>query len=644
MLKNLSIGFKLGIGFGVVLLLTATVALVSLVVQARLSTGATASTLNEQIVQQMLNSRVSVLYFLWRQDDSYIDTFNEHIDALSTLANKAETLAATPEATARLQDIRTSASEYKRLLGQLRTQEADFGKNVTAASAISDKVGAIAQALDAQIAAEYEQAGKAGVSNQTLADLYARSREARTLYEKFLLVRSDVLYFLWQGDEAKLNSADAALTDLAGDTQKIIEQTSARTRSLAQDLLSASETYREELNSFRASAEQKNELVKVMASKGVQVGDLAEAANVAQTQRMDDLLSGSRILLISISLFCLLVGISMAVLIARAITKPVNLGVDFAEAMAEGDFSTEMDVRQRDEIGRLVTSLNSMTQRLRGVVGEVLSSADNLASGAEQLSATSQTVAQGSTEQAASVEEIASSMEEMAHAIRQNSDNAQRTDEIATKVVKDAEHSGDVVRRSVVAMRDIADKITFVEEIARQTNLLALNAAIEAARAGEHGKGFAVVAAEVRKLAERSGKAAAEISQVSAHTMQTAEEAGTLLDGLVPAIRKTANLIQEISASSREQDRSNTQIKRAVDQLDEIVQQNASAAEEMASTSEELASQAEELRQLMGFFKISESGGPVRRKSLSGSAKRALPASRPRDEDTPDNDTDFERF
>ena len=240
-------------------------------------------------------------------------------------------------------------------------------------------------------------------------------------------------------------------------------------QSLATQLQKANTSYMEELTKFGRSAEVKNAIVKDMAAKGVQVGELSDAANAAQMQRMDDLVSGSRLLLLSISALCLLVGAFLAILIARAITRPVNQGVDFAKAMSEGDFSTEMEVHQRDEVGKLVTSLNSMTLRLRGVVGEVLASADNLASGAEQLSATSQSVAQGSTEQAASVEEIASSMETMTHSIRQNSENAQRTDEIAGKVVKDAEHSGDVVRRSVVAMRDIADKITFVEEIARQT-------------------------------------------------------------------------------------------------------------------------------------------------------------------------------
>jgi len=199
-------------------------------------------------------------------------------------------------------------------------------------------------------------------------------------------------------------------------------------------------------------------------------------------------------------------------------------------------------------------------------------------------------------------------MEQMASSIRQNTDNAVATEEIANKSAKDADQSGVAVKEAVEAMRHIAEKIGIIEEIARQTNLLALNAAIEAARAGEHGKGFAVVAAEVRKLAERSGTAAGEISQLSTSTMDVAERAGAMLDELVPNIRRTAELVQEISSASSEQNAGADQINRAITQLDAVIQQNAAAAEEMASTSEELTGQSEQLEQTMAFFKVNGNG------------------------------------
>jgi len=199
-------------------------------------------------------------------------------------------------------------------------------------------------------------------------------------------------------------------------------------------------------------------------------------------------------------------------------------------------------------------------------------------------------------------------MEQMAANIKQNADNAAQTEKIARQSAKDAESSGEAVGRAVSAMRTIAEKIGIVQEIARQTDLLALNAAVEAARAGEHGKGFAVVASEVRKLAERSQSAAAEISSMSGDTVKAAQEAGDMLGRLVPDIRKTAELVSEISAACREQDIGAAQINEAIQQLDKVTQQNAGASEEMSATSEELATQAEELQTSIAFFKVEISG------------------------------------
>jgi methyl-accepting chemotaxis protein len=197
-------------------------------------------------------------------------------------------------------------------------------------------------------------------------------------------------------------------------------------------------------------------------------------------------------------------------------------------------------------------------------------------------------------------------MEQMTSNIRQNADNAQQTEKIALKSATDARDGGKAVSETVAAMKEIAGKISIIEEIARQTNLLALNAAIEAARAGEHGKGFAVVASEVRKLAERSQAAAGEISHLSTTSVEVAERAGEMLTKLVPDIQRTAELVQEISGASNEQNSGAEQINKAIQQLDQVIQQNASASEEMASTAEELSSQAEHLQESIAFFKTGD--------------------------------------
>ncbi len=280
-----------------------------------------------------------------------------------------------------------------------------------------------------------------------------------------------------------------------------------------------------------------------------------------------------------------------------------------AKQMADGDLTVNVKIRSEED--QLLQAIELMVSKLKSVVIDVKQAADNVASGSQQLSQGSEQMSQGATEQAASIEEVSSSMEQMSSNIRQNADNASQTEKIAGKSSDDATEGGKAVADTVKAMKDIAGKISIIEEIARQTNMLALNAAIEAARAGEHGKGFAVVASEVRKLAERSQTAAGEISLLSSTSVGIAEKAGAMLTQILPAIKKTAELVQEISAASREQDSGAEQISKAIQQLDQVIQQNAGASEEMSSTAEELAGQAEQLQTSVAFFKVGDEGRRV---------------------------------
>jgi len=350
----------------------------------------------------------------------------------------------------------------------------------------------------------------------------------------------------------------------------------------------------------------------------------------------------------------ILVLFGVLMVIARVITGPIVKGTVLARGLARGDLTQDIDVHQADEVGVLAESLRSMSHQLKAVIGGVQAATENVASGSEQLAASSQSMSQGATEQAASVEEVSSSMEQMAANIHGNAENAVKTEKIARHAARSAEESGKSVAQAMSAMTDIASRISVIEEIARQTNLLALNAAIEAARAGEHGKGFAVVAAEVRKLAERSGHAAGEISELSTATVKVAQEAGERLGQLVPDIQQTARLIQEIATASNEQTAGVNQINQALQQLDNVIQQNAAVSEEVASTSESLAMEGAQLHQSISFFNLGyapekaarpRSGG----KSVSVQSQRGkeLPKSRVKgidlDMGTRD-DGEFERF
>jgi methyl-accepting chemotaxis protein len=366
----------------------------------------------------------------------------------------------------------------------------------------------------------------------------------------------------------------------------------------------------------------RNSINKVIELNNEQMQQAAKGA--------DELYGFSRNLLIGLLVGMTIIAAAAATWIVLNISRAIASALRLANAVAAGDLNATAVVKSDDEIKDLIDALNMMVGKLKGIVREVMTATRNVASGSQEMSAAAEQLSQGATEQASSTEEASSSMEEMTANIKQNAGNAVQTEQIARQSASDASVSGEAVGKAVAAMQTIADKIMIVQEIARQTDLLALNAAVEAARAGEHGRGFAVVASEVRKLAERSQAAAAEISTLSADTVKAAEQAGEMLRRLVPDIQKTAGLVAEISVATNEQNAGASQINAAIQQLDKVTQQNTSAAQEMSSTAEELASQAEQLQKAISYFRLDDQQA----RAAAPAARRGATPTKPKIADT----------
>ena len=321
--------------------------------------------------------------------------------------------------------------------------------------------------------------------------------------------------------------------------------------------------------------------------------------------------------------------------------------LDVVRRIAQGDLAVEVETRPGDK-SSVLAAMRQMTEKLLAVVREIRESADSLVAASDQVASASQSLSQGATEQAANVEETSAAVEEISSTVAQNAENAKVTDSIASRSAQSAKEGGDAVKETVAAMRQIAHKIVIIDDIAYQTNLLALNAAIEAARAGEHGKGFAVVASEVRKLAERSQVAAQEIGSVASNSVTLAERAGGLLDELVPSIRKTADLVQEIAAASKEQTAGLSQINSSISQLSTTTQNTASASEQLSSTSEEMSAQAASLQDVMRYFDTGDAAAA--RDAAPGRGQRKVSGRKAggsairRDPHVRDEDASFERF
>jgi methyl-accepting chemotaxis protein len=634
MLNNIRLRVKLGIGFGAVLFLTMAMAAIGLNGMGNVQDRVDKADDVNRLVRFILESRVQEKNFMLRKDVKLLDG---HASVLKALFAQTKTTSDKFDQQLnkdQMAEVTASVEEYEKAFASYVDLERQKNEDMQAMRVEANIALEQTEALRTEQKDQFQALLISGTAST--ADILAKlskADDANRMIKWFLDARKNEKEYIISNDQAYLDKHAESLKKIQALSKDLGERLNAQKNiDLLNNVNQALVRYQTKFDGFVTCMNKQIEAEKVMVAAARKADEVCRAARADQKQKMMNEITSANVLSLSSAVAALLLGLAAATFLTLSITRPIAKGVNFAKDMSQGDFSKTLDVNQKDEIGVLAAALNNMVVKLRTVVQEVGAATENVAAGSEQLSASAEGLSQGATEQAAAIEEISSSMEQMASNISQNAENAKLTDDLANKAAADARESGSAVTQTVDAMNSIAEKISIIEEIARQTNLLALNAAIEAARAGEHGKGFAVVAAEVRKLAERSGTAAAEISDLSSSSLAVADKAGTMLKQLVPDIEKTAALVQEISAASDEQNAGATQVNQAISQLDQVIQQNATASEEMASTSEELSAQGQMLQSTMSFFRINGNGhghSAGARVSVARTAPAALPTAEP---------------
>lgn len=625
----MKIGAKLGFGFGVILILLTVVGLTGIYELDEVISGYQEDVKvqwdlmedADMMVTDILQVRRSEKDFLMRKDLKYQDRVNKFLDSAVERAERLKTNATNPAVIQKVKDMQGYLADYRSGFKKFVDAQVDMG--------LDEKSGVYGSFRIA--AHNVEQVLKDNNFNAGEV-LYLTIRR----HEKDYMLRSDVKY---------MERADAAIEQLQALVNGSDLDLSKKEQVFAQldryekdfDTLVAKDL---EIKALLANIKKSADVTIVTAEA---IEELVSQDLAEQTSLINQSASLAKTVLWGVIGFGIVVGLLFAYFFARSISVPMSKAVAMIQDMNAGNLDQRLDMQRSDEIGQMAVALDHFADNMKNevlaafdalsdgnftfkaegvireplakanaalskVVGQMQASSLNVSAGSQAISASAEEMSQGASEQAAAAEEASSSIEEMTANIRQNADNAMQTEKVAIKAANDALEGGVAVNKTVGSMREIANKIVIIEEIARQTNLLALNAAIEAARAGEQGKGFAVVAAEVRKLAERSQIAAGEINELSSGSVETAEAAGKMLEVMVPNIQKTAELVQEIAAASREQDAGAEQIAKSIQQLDSVIQQNASASEEMASTAEELSGQAEVLSEMVASFVVANGG------------------------------------
>jgi len=617
--RDYNVGKKLGIGFGITIMIMLIIGSIAIYQMLALK-GLAKNLANESLPimvnsQKLQNASFDAMYSLnlyaLDGNEKHITEAKSHIVVLRELLNEASKIESDSE----------DGKKFVEAVEQTRITIQNYEDKTSELVEDARILANIQESMD-QAALEFTNNcyNFLRIQETSLADEIQKKKATRLRLEKLTLINNilDLGNYIridnfkaqarhegFQGNEALKRFDEIELL-----VQRLESKiTDASDKDLMKNIRTSVSNYRQEIANYFKHFSDQLSIINQLRETGLatattfnQISNDSNQSTIGFAKRSVDNLNISSIILIAGLIVALIFSIMLGYSISHSIAVPVRQGVLFAEQISKGNLDVELKIDQSDEIGMLAGALEEMKSRLREVIIAIQNTSDNIADASGQMSTTAQSVSQGSTEQASAAEEISASMEQMSASISQNTSNAQRTEKIAEDATHRIKDGGNKVVVVLNAIKEIAEKITIIGDIAYQTNILSLNAAVEAARAGEHGRGFAVVADEVKKLAERSQIASTEIDKVSKSGVNLAEQAGILFNQIVPQIENTLKLVQEITASSLEQNAGAEQVNDAIQQFNQVIQQNAASAEEMATSSQELSSQAQHLKDIISFF------------------------------------------